>query len=270
MLLFRYSVQIVVSGTQNESVDVTSTAKPLSIREKVLVFILVAELLGLVYQYRELLDLERLAQQETTFRAYGASHPWLVVGFAFLLYVIVTAFSLPVAAAFTMGIAWLFKLMFGELQGFFIAVVTISFASTAGATLAFLMSRFLFRDIIQHKFGDRLKSFNEALQREGAFYLFTLRLIPVVPFVAINLVMGLTPIRVWTYWWVSQVGMLAGTAVFVYAGSQIPSLQVLADQGASGVMEPQIFFAFILLGIFPIAVKKLMARVRPVTSNSNT
>jgi uncharacterized membrane protein YdjX (TVP38/TMEM64 family) len=242
----------------------------MSKRVKVLMFILIAELLGIAFQYREFLNLQSLAQQEATFRAYGASHPWLVVGLAFLLYVTVTAFSLPAAAAFTMGIAWLFKLMFGELQGFFIAVVMISFASTAGATLAFLMSRFLFRDAIQHKFGDRLKSFNEALEQEGALYLFTLRLIPAVPFFAINLVMGLTPIRVWTYWWVSQVGMLAGTAVYIYAGSQIPSLQVLADHGATGVLKPQILIAFILLGIFPIAVKKIMARVRPMKSRSNT
>ena len=247
-----------------------STAKPLSIRVKVLAFILVAGLFGMAYQYREFLNLQSLAQQETTFREYGASHPWLVVGLAFLLYVGVTAFSLPAAAVFSMGIAWLFQQMFGVLQGFFIAVVMISFASTSGATLAFLMSRFLFRDIIQHTFGDRLKSFNEALEREGAFYLFTLRLIPAVPFFVINLVMGLTPIRVWTYWWVSQVGMLAGTVVYVFVGSKIPSLQKLAEKGVSGVLTWQIFFAFILLGIFPIAVKKIMARVRPVPSDSNT
>jgi len=175
-----------------------------------------------------------------------------------------------VAAVISLGIAWLFKSMFGELQGFFVAVVIISFASTSGATLAFLMSRFLFRDVIQHKFGDRLKSFNEALEREGAFYLFTLRLIPAVPFFAINLVMGLTPIRVWTYWWVSQVGMLAGTVVYVNVGSNFPSLQNLADDGPAVVFDLQTVFAFILLGIFPIAVKKIMARFRPVTSNTST
>lgn len=127
--------------------DVISTVKPLSIRVKILAFILASGLFGIAYlQYGVYFSLQGLAQQETTFREYDAGHSWLVVGLACLLYVIVTAFSLPVATAFGMGIAWLFKLMFGEVQGFFIAVVMISFASTSGATLAFLMSRSLTPD----------------------------------------------------------------------------------------------------------------------------
>lgn len=222
----------------------------------------------LYWQYGDDLSLQALVQKETVIRDYGMHHPWLIVGMAFLLYVVVTGCSLPAAAAFTMGIAWLFKLLFGEVEGFLIAYVVISFASTSGATLAFLTSRFLFRDAIQRKFGGRLEGFNASLEREGAFYLFTLRLIPAVPFFVINMVMGLTPIRVWTYWWVSQVGMLAGTAVYVYAGSQLPSLEVLAEQGAAGVMTLQIFIAFALLGLFPLVVKKVMGRFRTEVRSS--
>ena len=121
----------------------------------------------------------------------------------------------------TLVVAWYF--------GFWKGLVLVSFASTCGATLAFLLSRYLLRDIIQSKFGERLKTFNESLDREGAFYLFTLRLIPAVPFFVINVVMGLTRIRTTTFWWISQVGMLAGTCVYVYAGSNIPSLSQLVD-----------------------------------------
>ena len=119
--------------------------------------------------------------------------------------------------------------MYGWYFGLAPAVILVSFASTSGATIAFLLSRYLFRDAIQTRFRDQLAKFNQALQREGAFYLFTLRLIPAVPFFVINVVMGLTPIRTLTFWWVSQVGMLAGTIVYVYAGSTIPSLAHLAD-----------------------------------------
>ena len=132
------------------------------------------------------------------------------------------------------------------------------------------MSRFLFRDVIQHRFGDRLDNFNRALQREGPFYLFSLRLIPAVPFFVINAVMGLTPIPARTFWWVSQVGMLPGTAVYVYAGSSVPGLQRLAEKGVDAVFTPgqltQILVAFVLLGLFPYAVRgamKLISRTNP-------
>ena len=128
-----------------------------------------------------------------------------------------------------------------------------------GATLAFLLSRFLFRDFIQGRFGERLDSFNQSLEREGPFFLFTLRLVPAVPFFVINAVMGLTPIKTTTFWWVSQLGMLAGTVVFVYAGSSVPSLQTLAEERINAVFTPrqftQILLAFVLLGTFPLAVR---------------
>ena len=124
-------------------------------------------------------------------------------------------------------------------------MVLISFASTTGATIAFLLSRYLFRSAIQEKFGKRLLRFNEALQREGPFYLFTLRLIPAIPFFVINVVMGLTPLKTFTYWWVSQLGMLPATFVYVYAGSSVPTLAQLAERGTSGILTPRILGALV-------------------------
>ena len=198
------------------------------------------------------LSLAELAEQEASLRAYQQAQPVLVYGMASVVYVLVTGLSLPGAAAMSLMIGW----YCGVVDG----VILVSFASTTGATMAFLLSRFVLRDSIQSKFGDRLAAFNEALEREGAFYLFTLRLIPAVPFFVINVVMGLTPIRTRTFWWVSQIGMLPATIVYVYAGSSVPDLKTLADQGTSGILSPRLFVAFVLLGLFPIVVKKLVAR----------
>ena len=163
--------------------------------------------------------------------------------------------------------AWFFK--------FWLALVLISFASTVGATAAFLIARYLLRDSVQNRFGRRLKIFNQSFENEGAFYLFTLRLIPAIPFFVTNLLMGLTKIKVTTFWWVSQIGMLAGTCVYVYAGSSIPNLNTLQAEGVSAVFTAsqvtQFTIAFALLGCFPILVKKIISRFRveklPVASN---
>lgn len=204
--------------------------------------------------YGDVLSLDNLSSRETALRQYQLDNPVLVYGFAFLCYVAVTGLSLPGAAMLTLAFGWYF--------GFVRGVLLVSIASTTGATLAFLLSRNLLRDSIQNKFGDKLASFNESLEREGAFYLFTLRLIPAIPFFVINVVMGLTPIRTSTYWWVSQLGMLPGTAVFVYAGSQFPNLKMLAEKGGGGILTPQLIMAFVLLGLFPIIVKKVVAKWR--------
>ncbi len=183
--------------------------------------VVLATLIVAYTQFRYTLSLESLAGQEAILRQFQLDHPILIYGTAFGVYVLVTGLSLPGAAVLTMLAGW----YFGLLRG----IIFISFASTTGATLAFLLSRYLLRDWIQSRFGQRLTMFNEALDREGAFYLFTLRLIPAVPFFAINVVMGLTRIRVITFWWVSQIGMLAGTCVYVYTGSTVPSLEQIAD-----------------------------------------
>lgn len=203
-------------------------------------------------EYGDALSLDYLASKESALREYRENNPVLVYGVALLIYVLATGLSLPGASVLTIAYAWYF--------GFARGLVLVSFASTGGATMAFLLSRCFLRNTIQSRFAEKLKSFNEALDREGAFYLFTLRLIPAVPFFVINVVMGLTPLKTMTYWWVSQVGMLPGTVVYVYAGSQFPDLKTLAEQGGSGILTPQLVIAFVLLGLFPIAVKKITAR----------
>lgn len=226
---------------------------------KIVAMIAVGAAVFFAYQnFGDSLKLENLAAKETELRQYQADSPWLVYGVAFLIYVTATGLSLPGAAVMTLVLSWYF--------GFVRALILVSFASTAGATVAFLLSRYFLRDTIQSRFGDKLASFNTSLEREGAFYLFTLRLIPAIPFFVINVVMGLTPVKTWTYWWVSQLGMLPGTAVFVYAGSQFPDLKTLAEKGAGGILTPQLIAAFVVLGLFPLVVKKLMAKFRPAVS----
>ena len=199
--------------------------------------------------FGDTLRLERLAANETLIRQYGSQHPVLVYGIAWIIYVAVTGLSLPGAAVLTLVYGW----YFGWIGG----LILVSFASTAGATLAFLLSRYLLRDTIENRFGEKLRSFNDNLRREGAFYLFTLRLIPAVPFFVINGVMGLTPMKPVTFWWVSQISMLPGTAVYVYAGSTFPTLSALAGNGAGGVLSPQLLLAFILLGVFPLVLRRI-------------
>lgn len=209
---------------------------------------------GSYFAFGDALSIDVLANQESSLRQYQVEHPWLVFGIAWIVYVAVTGFSLPGAAVLTLAFGWYFGL--GP------AFVLVSFASTTGATIAFLISRTLLRDSIASKFGDRLKSFNENLEREGAFYLFTLRLIPAVPFFVINVVMGLTPMKVRTFWWVSQLGMVPGTLVYVYAGSTFPTLKALAENGTSGILSLPMIAAFVALGTFPLVAKKVLSVIR--------
>jgi uncharacterized membrane protein YdjX (TVP38/TMEM64 family) len=223
--------------------------------------LMVAAIVAGYLQFGDALSLERIAEQESSLRAYQAAHPALVFGIAFAIYVAVTGLSLPGAAVLT--------LVFGWYLGFLPGLLLVSFASTMGASLAFLMSRYILRGSIQSRFGDKLTTFNDALARDGAFYLFTLRLVPAVPFFVINLVMGLTPVKLGTYWWVSQLGMFPGTAVYVYAGATVPDLQTLSAQGVGGILSPQLLAAFILLGVFPLLVKLVMKRLRPAAAKSS-
>lgn len=226
---------------------------------KPLMLTVLAIIIGIAWmQFGDVLSLQNLAHQEAKLRNVQQSHPFLVYGVTFLGYVLVAGLSLPGATVLTLVLGWYFGLVRGMLL--------VSFASTGGATMAFLLSRFLFRDSIQHRFGDRLTKFNESLEREGPYFLLTLRLIPAVPFFVINAVMGLTPIRPRTFWWVSQLGMLPGTAVYVYAGSSVPDLQTLADKGIGAVFTSgqmsQIIAAFVILGTFPFIVRFTMNRFR--------
>jgi uncharacterized membrane protein YdjX (TVP38/TMEM64 family) len=217
--------------------------------------VLLAVVGGLSFYFRDALKLENLAQRETQLRAFQQEQPVATFAVAFAVYVLVTGLSLPGASPLTVLYGWLFS--------FWPALLLVSFASTTGATLAFLASRYLFGELVQSRFGDRLERFHEALRKEGAFYLFTLRLIPAVPFFVINVVMGLTRMRVWTFWWVSQVGMLAGTCVFVFAGSSVPSLKEVAERGVGSLLDIRLVIAFVLLGVFPLAARRIMARLRP-------
>ena len=182
--------------------------------------------------------------QQAAIDTYYRAHPIQTAAIYFAIYVVVTGLSLPGAAVMTLAGGAIFGLLWGT--------VLVSFASTIGATLAFLASRFLLRDWVQSKFGDKLKTFNDGVAKEGAFYLFALRLVPAFPFVAINLLMGLTPIRTWTYLWVSQLGMLAGTIVYVYAGTTLGEFRISIE----------LLAAFTLLGVFPLIAKKTLEAIK--------
>lgn len=189
------------------------------------------------------LTLNGLKSSMDQFAIWRTTSPVTVGASFFLLYVIVAAFSLPGAAIMTIAAGALFGLFWGS--------VIASFASTIGATLAFLTARYLLRDLVQAHFGDKLKAINEGMAKDGAFYLFSLRLIPLFPFFLVNLLVGLTPISTRRYYWVSQIGMLAGTVVYVNAGTQLAKITGLAD-----IASPGLLFSFALLGIFPLLVKR--------------
>jgi len=191
------------------------------------------------------LSLEFLKSKQQLLMAYATDNRILSVTVYFLLYVLAAAFSLPVTTLLTLA--------GGAIFGFTTGVFLTSFASTIGATLAFLFSRFLFKDTVQSKFSSYLKAVNSGIEKEGAFYLFTLRLVPIVPFFIANMLMGLTPIKTRTFYLVSQLGMLPSTAVFAFAGSQLAQITSVTD-----IVSPTLLFAFALLGLFPITAKKLL------------
>ncbi len=192
------------------------------------------------------LSLEYIKASQENFHQLYLSNQFLVIAAYMGIYIAVAALSLPGAAVLTLAGGGLFGLVVGTLA--------VSFASTIGATLACIVSRFLLREWVQNKFGDKLETINTGIEKEGAFYLFSLRLVPIFPFFVINLLMGLTRMRLWTFFWVSQIGMLAGTIVYVNAGKELAQIDSL-----SGILSPGLLVSFALLGLFPITVKKLLA-----------
>ena len=194
-------------------------------------------------------SLDALKAQQAALDAYRQAHPWLTAAIFFVVYVAVTALSLPGAAIMTLAGGAVFGLLWGT--------VLVSFASSLGATLAFLAARFLLRDWVKARFGPRLAAIDRGVEKDGGFYLFTLRLVPAFPFFMINLVMGLTPMRTWTFYWVSQVGMFAGTIVYVNAGTQLAGIDSLR-----GILSPALIGSFALLGIFPLIAKKIVDGVK--------
>ena len=218
---------------------------------KVVILIVIAALIGAFFAFDlgQYLTLESLKSHRQSFQDYYAENTVLTMGVYLLVYVAVAGLSLPGAAILTLA--------GGALFGVVVGTVLVSFGSTIGATCAFLCARFLLGDVVQQKFGDKLKAINEGIEKEGAFYLFTLRLIPAFPFFVINLVMGLTPIKVATFFFVSQVGMLPGTIVYVNAGTQLSQLESL-----SGILSPSLWGSFALLGLFPLIAKKSLGLLR--------
>ena len=213
--------------------------------------VIVLVIIGLIAAFKifnlgDYLSLSYIKESQQNFQDLYAKNSAAVIAGYMLIYIIVTALSLPGAAVMTLA--------GGAVFGFITGFVAVSFASTIGATLACFVSRFILRDWVQGKIGDKLKTVNDGVEREGAFYLFTLRLIPVFPFWLINLAMGLTKMPLKTFYWVSQVGMLAGTAVYVNAGKELGKIDSL-----SGILSPGLIISFVLLGLFPITAKKSIA-----------
>jgi pyruvate/2-oxoglutarate dehydrogenase complex dihydrolipoamide dehydrogenase (E3) component/uncharacterized membrane protein YdjX (TVP38/TMEM64 family) len=215
--------------------------------------LLIIALIGLIVAYfgfdlGRFLSLDYFKSQQEAIESWRAARPVAAALLYFVAYVAVTGLSLPGAAVMTLVGGAVFGLLWGLLL--------VSFASSVGATLAFLASRFLLRDWVQQNFGDRLRAINEGVAKEGGFYLFTLRLVPAFPFFVINLLMGLTPMKTRTFYWVSQLGMLAGTLVYVNAGTQLAKIESL-----SGILSPGLLGSFVLLGIFPLIAKKIVEAV---------
>ncbi len=216
-----------------------------------LVWLLLALALGafIALDLGRFLSFEQLKASQAGFAQLHAQQPFTVAAVYFGVYVLATALSIPGAVIITLAGG----AVFGLWQG----LLLVSFASTIGATLAFLASRFVLREWVEARFRQRLADINAGVGKEGAFYLFTLRLIPVVPFFLINLLMGLTRMKTWTFYWVSQLGMLAGTAVYVNAGTQLAQLDSL-----QGILSPALLGSFVLLGIFPLLARRVLAAVQ--------
>ena len=214
-----------------------------------LITVLLALAVFFVFDLGRFFSLDFLKDSQARFAALREQQPLALAAGYFLIYVAVTALSLPGATIVTLAGGAIFGLGWGLL--------IVSFASSIGATLAFLTARFLLRDSVQSRFGQRLAEVNKGIQKDGTFYLFTLRLIPVVPFFVINLLMGLTTMKAWTFYWVSQLGMLAGTAVYVNAGTQLGQLKSL-----QGIVSPGLLGSFVLLGLFPLIARKIVEAVQ--------
>jgi dihydrolipoamide dehydrogenase len=197
------------------------------------------------FDLQQYLTLEYFQAQREVIVDFYHTHPWQTALIFFAIYVIVTGLSLPGAALLT--------LIAGAIFGLLAGTIIVSFASTLGATLAFILARYLFKDVVQNRFKKQLVSINRGIEKDGAFYLFALRLVPVFPFFAINLAMALTPLKTWTFYWASQIGMLVGTLVYVNAGMQLAQLESL-----SGILSPALLVSFALLGLFPLIAKKAL------------
>ena len=215
----------------------------------VLVILAAAVTVFFLFDLGQYFSLAYIKQSQASFTGYYEQRPLLVTAIFFAVYVAITSLSLPGAAIMTLASGASFGLVWGT--------IVVSFASTLGATLAMLTARTILRDTIEKRFGKRLVEVNKGVEKEGAFYLFTLRLIPAIPFFALNLLMGLTRMKTWTFFWVSQVGMFAGTVAYVYAGTEIAKITSLRS-----ILSPGLIGAFVLLGLFPLVTKKIVDAIQ--------
>ena len=219
-------------------------------------FFTIVVALFFVLDLQKYLTLEYLKSSKAFFISSYENNSILVLASYFLFYIVITAFSLPGAVWMTLG--------GGAFFGLFAGTVIVSFASSIGATLAMLISRFLLRDWMQSRFEKQMQIINAGINKDGGFYLFTLRLVPAVPFFVINLGIGLTPLRAGTFYWVSQLGMLPGTLVYINAGSELGKIHSLGE-----ILSPTLIASFVLLGIFPLLVKKMLAFIEKKRRKEN-
>jgi len=227
-------------------------------KSRTMLLIIIAILIGLffIFDSGQYFHLAYLKEKQDAINAFYAQNRLTAILSYFFLYILITGLSLPGAAILTLAGGAIFGVIWGT--------VIVSFASTIGATSAFLVSRYLFRESVQRRFADRLTAINRGIDEEGAFYLFTLRLVPLFPFFIINLVMGLTTIKAVTFFLVSQAGMLAGTVVYVNAGTQLAKIERLKD-----ILSPGLILSFALLGLFPLIVKKAIDYIRKCRSSGS-
>jgi pyruvate/2-oxoglutarate dehydrogenase complex dihydrolipoamide dehydrogenase (E3) component/uncharacterized membrane protein YdjX (TVP38/TMEM64 family) len=220
-------------------------------RSRLIVLIVLAAAVAAFFAFGlgQYFSLEFIKGKQAEFEGWYRANPVLTIAVYFAIYVVVTGLSLPGATVMTLA--------GGALFGLVVGTIVVSFASSIGATLAFLASRFLFRDVVQRRFGDKLRAIDQGVAKDGAFYLFVLRLLPPIPFFLVNLTMGLVPIRTWTFYWVSQVGMLAGTLVYVNAGTQIARIE-----SVRGLLSPGLILSFAALGILPFIARRFIDAVR--------
>lgn len=220
-------------------------------KSQIVIILLVIALIAsfFIFDLGQYLNLQYLKEQQNAIDAFYAANPLVTAIAYFIIYVLVAGLSLPGAAILTLA--------GGAIFGLLVGTVLVSFASTIGATIAFLISRYVLGNTVQQRFGDKLSLINKGIEEEGAFYLLTLRLVPAVPFFVVNLLMGLTKMRLLVYFFVSQIGMLAGTIVYVNAGTQLAKIESAKD-----ILSFELFISFVLLGIFPLLAKKLVGWLR--------
>lgn len=224
---------------------------------KIIIALIAVALIGAFFAFdlQQYFNLQTLKDQKDALNQLYLDNPAGISAGYFIVYVVFTALALPAALILTLAA--------GAIFGFGWGLVLVSFASSIGATCAFLLTRYLFHDAVEQKFGEKLSAFNKGIEAEGAFYVFGLRLVPLFPFFVINSVLALTKLRTFTFYWASQLGMLAGTAVYVNAGTQLAEIESTSD-----ILSPGLLLSFVLLGVFPILAKYALAILKKRTSTT--